>query len=212
MDLIWGMLSLDHHINAVIAMHGNLAYAVLFLIVFCEMGLLPLFFLPGDPLLFFCGALCAAGALKLWVLLPLLLLAAMLGSMLNYRIGQSVVSKLGDKIFSYQHKWLDQDALKQSHVFYERHGRITFLLSPFIAVVRTFAPFVGGISSMSYSKFLYSMTAGVWVWVVSLLVSGYYFGNIPMIRDHISAIVLVGLGLGLGGLMLNALLGAYRKS
>ncbi|MEZ0315734.1 MAG: VTT domain-containing protein [Methylophilaceae bacterium] len=210
MDLIWGMLSLDQHINTVIAMHGDLTYAILFLIVFCEMGLLPLFFLPGDPLLFFCGALCAAGALNLWVLMPLLLVAAVLGSVLNYRIGQTMMRKLGQKIFSYQHQWLDQDALKKSHAFYEKYGRITFVISPFIAVVRTFAPFVGGVSNMTFSKFLYSVTTGAAVWVVTLVVSGYYFGNIPVIREHISAIVLIGLGLGLGSLAVSGLVRAYK--
>ncbi|MFA6179944.1 MAG: VTT domain-containing protein [Candidatus Methylopumilus sp.] len=215
MELVWGMLSLglnqQQHINTVIAMHGDLTYAILFLIVFCEMGLLPLFFLPGDPLLFFCGALCAVGVLNLWILIPVLVVAAILGSLLNYWIGRQMLRKFGLRIFSHQHKWLDQTALKKSHAFYEKYGRITFILSPFIAVVRTFAPFVGGISAMTFSKFLYSMTTGAVIWVGSLVVGGYFFGNIPVIRDHVSAIVLLGLGLGLGSLAVSALLKAYRS-
>jgi len=133
-----------------------------------------------------------------------------MGSVLNYLIGKVMMRKLGQKIFSYQHPWLDQDALQKSHAFYEKYGRITFVLSPFIAVVRTFAPFVGGVSNMTFSKFLYSATAGAAIWVVTLVVSGYYFGNIPVIRDHISAIVLIGLGLGLGALAVSGLARAYK--
>ncbi len=210
MDIVWGLLHLDQHVNLLIAQHGDATYAVLFLIVFCEMGLLPLFFLPGDPLLFFCGTLCAAGALNIWVLLPLLLLAAALGSLLNYRIGQAVLLKLGPALFSQQYRWLDQQALQRAQRFYGQYGRITFLLSPFIAVVRTFAPFVGGVSSMGFSRFMASMLAGVALWVVSLLASGYFFGNIPLVRDHISSIVLLGLGLGLGSLLVSAVLRKLR--
>lgn len=211
MDIIWGLLHLDQHINLLIAQHGNLTYAILFTIVFCEMGLLPLFFLPGDPLLFFCGALCAAGVMSMWILMPLLLLAATLGSLLNYLIGLQVVRRLGNRLFSEQHKWLDQHALQRAQLFYAKHGRITFILSPFIAVVRTFAPFIGGVSSMALGKFVLSMSAGVLVWVVSLLVAGYFFGNIPQVRSHISSIVLLGLALGLGSLVLGAMLRKIRS-
>lgn len=211
MDILWGLLHLDQHVNLLIAQHGDAAYAVLFLIVFCETGLLPLFFLPGDPLLFFCGALCAAGAMSIWVLWPLLLLAAALGSVLNYRIGQALVRRLGPTLLSQQHRWLDRQALQRSQQFYAKYGRITFLLSPFIAVVRTFAPFVGGISSMAFSRFVVCMLAGLVLWVSSLLASGYFFGNIPLVRDHISSIVLLGLALGLGSLAVSALWNKLRS-
>ncbi len=210
MDIIQIMLHLNQHLDTILAQHGTLAYAVLFAIVFCEMGLLPLFFLPGDPLLFISGAFCATGALNIWILLPLLFVATVLGSSLNYWMGCQIGHKFGRAVFSQKHKWLDQDALAKTHAFYEKHGRITFILSPFIAVVRTFAPFIGGVSGLAPSKFLVSMVTGAAVWVVSLVVSGYFFGNIPLVRDHISAIVLGGLALGLGSLAISGLVKARK--
>jgi len=206
MDILQIMLHLNQHLGTIIAQHGTLTYAVLFAIIFCEMGLLPLFFLPGDPLLFISGAFCATGALNVWILIPLLFAATVLGSSLNYWIGRQIVRRFGQAVFSQKHKWLDQDALERTHAFYEKHGRITLILSPFIAVVRTFAPFIGGVSNMTFSKFLVSMATGAAVWVVSLVVSGYFFGNIPLVRDHISGIVLAGLALGLGSLAISGLI------
>ncbi|HEY8118517.1 MAG TPA: VTT domain-containing protein [Methylophilaceae bacterium] len=206
MDVMQIMLHLNQYLGTLIAQNGSLAYAVLFLVVFCEMGLLPLFFLPGDPLLFVSGAFCATGSLSLWIVVPLLFIAAALGSMLNYWMGRAV----GQKVYSHNYRWLDRDSLKKSHDFYEKYGNVTFLMSPFIAVVRTFAPFVGGVASMAFPKFLVCMTSGAAVWVISLVVGGYFFGNIPVIRDHVGAIVLVGLGLGLGSLALSAVVKAYR--
>jgi membrane-associated protein len=205
MDILQIMLHLNQHLGTIIAQHGTLAYAVLFAIIFCEMGLLPLFFLPGDPLLFISGAFCATGALNVWILIPLLFAATVLGSSLNYWIGREVVRRFGSAVFSQKHKWLDQDALEKTRAFYEKYGRITLILSSFIAVVRTFAPFIGGVSGMALNKFLVSMVTGAAVWVVSLVVSGYFFGNIPLVRDHISGIVLAGLALGLGSLAISGL-------
>ena len=210
MEIIWGFLQHDQHLNMLILQHGGLAYAVLFMIVFCEMGLLPLFFLPGDPLLFFSGALCAIGVLNLWILMPVLFIAAVLGSLLNYWIGLKAGRKFGPKVFSGHHRWLDPSALQKTREFYEKHGQITFILSPFIAVVRTFAPFIGGVSSMSLNRFLVSMVSGAAVWVISLVMGGYFFGNIPVIRDHISLIVLVGIALGLGSLAISGLVRTYK--
>lgn len=206
MDMLEIVLHLNHFLSTLIAENGNMAYVILFLIVFCEMGLLPLFFLPGDPLLFFSGAFCAMGSLNIWILMPVLFCAAVLGSALNYRIGRA----LGYNVYTHNYRWLDRAALNRAHAFYEKYGSITFLMSPFIAVVRTFAPFIAGVSSMTLSKFLLSMVSGAALWVVTLVVGGYYFGNIPVIRDHISAIVLIGLALGLGSLAVSALVRSYR--
>jgi membrane-associated protein len=126
--------------------------------------------------------------------------------MLNYWIGRAV----GQKVYSRNYRWLDRDALQKSHEFYEKYGGITFIISPFIAVVRTFAPFVGGVANMTFVKFLASMISGAAVWVISLVVGGYFFGNIPVIRDHVGAIVLIGLGLGLGSLAISAMVRAYK--
>lgn len=206
MDILQITLHLNQYLGTLIAQNGNLAYTVLFLIVFCEIGLLPLFFLPGDPLLFVTGAFCAIGSLSIWIVVPLLFIAAVLGSMLNYWIGRAV----GQKVYSRNYRWLDRDALQKSHEFYEKYGSVTFIMSPFIAVVRTFAPFVGGVASMTFAKFLASMISGAAVWVISLVVGGYFFGNIPVIRDHVGAIVLIGLALGLGSLAISAMVRAYK--
>jgi membrane-associated protein len=146
------------------------------------------------------------GALNIWLLLPLLFAAAVLGSMLSYGTGRA----MGQRAYARNYRWLDRDALQKTHAFYERYGRVTFILSPFIAVVRTFAPFVGGIAGMAFEKFLISVIAGAAVWVLILVPGGYFFGNIPLIRDHMGAIVLLGLTLGLGALAVSGLVRAYK--
>lgn len=200
------LLHFDRHLGSLIAQHHVLVYAMLFLVVFGEIGVLPLFFLPGDPLLFLCGAFCATGALNIWILVPLLVAATVLGSMLNYWTGHTI----GHKAYSLNYRWLDRAALQKTHAFYERHGHITFILSPFIAVVRTFAPFIGGVARMTFAKFLAAVVSGAAVWVLALVPGGYFFGNIPLIRDHMSTIVLLGLALGLGGLVASSLVRAWR--
>lgn len=200
------LLHFDQHLGPAIAEYGTLVYGILFAIVFCEIGLLPLFFLPGDPLLFICGAFCASGALELWVLLPVLLIAAVAGSLLNYAIGKAI----GARMLTGGYRWINRDALRRTHDFYQRHGSLTLLLSPFVAVVRTFAPFVAGVSAMSATRFALAASAGATVWVVSLLVGGYLFGNVPLVRDHMSAIVLLGLVLGLGSLVVASAWRAVR--
>ena len=207
MDLLQILLHLNQFLATLIAEHGELAYAVLFVVVFSEIGLLPLFFLPGDPLLFFCGAFCATGALSLWLLLPLLFAAAVLGTLLSYWLGRM----LGEQAYERNYRWLDRSALDRAHAFYERYGRVTFLMSPFVAVVRTFAPFAGGVSGMTFGKFLPAVVAGAALWVGILVVGGYYFGNIPLIRDHVGGIVLLGLGLGLLSLAFGSLLKKGRQ-
>lgn len=208
MDLVQGLLHLNQFLGVLITEHGNLAYAVLFLVIFCEIGLLPLFFLPGDPLLFFCGAFCATGALNIWLLLPLLFVAAVLGSLLSYWLGRVV----GEQAYARNYRWLDRDALERAHAFYERYGRVTFLMSPFVAVVRTFAPFASGVSGMTLGKFLLAVVAGAALWVGTLVVGGYYFGNIPLVRDHVGGIVLLGLALGLLSLAFGTLLRRHRDA
>ena len=200
-------LHFDQHLGIAIAEYGVAVYALLFAIVFCEIAFLPLFFLPGDPLIFICGAFCATGAISLWVVMPLLFAATVAGSAVNFRIGRAI----GQKVFTQDYRWLDKAALQRTHRFYEEHGGITFLLSPFIAVVRAFAPFVGGVSAMTYSRLLLFMTAGAAVWIVTLVPAGYFFGNVPLVRDHMSGIVLLGIGLGVGSLIISGLWRWLRK-
>lgn len=194
------ILHFDQHLEHISTHYGFLVYLILFLIVLSEIGILPLFFLPGDPLLFICGAYCETGIISLWLVIPVIFIAATLGSLLNYAVGR----KIGQQVFEKHYRWLDKDALNKTHAFYERHGGITFLLSPFIAVVRTFAPFVAGVSQMTFKRFVFFSTSGVAIWAFSLVVAGYFFGNIPLIRHHLSTIVLLGIGLGVGSLLVSS--------
>jgi membrane-associated protein len=200
------LLHFDQYLGPAIAEYGTLVYGILFAIIFCEIGLLPLFFLPGDPLLFISGAFCASGALKLWVLLPVLLIAAIAGSLLNFAIGKAI----GTRVLTGGYRWINRDALSKTHDFYERHGGLTLLFSLFISVVRTFAPFVAGMSAMSMARFALAASAGAAVWVISLVVGGYLFGNVPVVREHMSAIVLLGVALGLGSLLVASAWRAVR--
>ncbi|MBB5461972.1 membrane-associated protein [Paraburkholderia sp. Clong3] len=196
MNVLQIALHLDQHLSALIVQFGTAIYALLFVVVFVEYGFLPLFFLPGDPLIFICGALAATGALNVWIIAPVLFVATVAGSSVGYAIGHAV----GDKVYTRNYYWLNRDALRRAHVFSETRGRLTFLLSPYIAVVRTFAPFAAGVSRMTFSRFVTFVTAGAALWVVSLIAGGYLFGNVPVVREHLSSLVL--LGLALGGAML----------
>lgn len=196
MDILHLLLHFDRALGTFIAEYGMLVYLLLFLVVFSEMGLLPLFFLPGDPLLFICGTFCGAGMMNLWGTLATLFFAATAGSLLNYRIGRAV----GAQAYTRNFRWLDREALQRTHAFYEAHGTLTFLLSPYIAVVRTFAPFIAGVSAMRLPGFLLSMVLGAAIWVGGLVAAGYFFGNLPFVHAHLNAIVLAGIGAGLGAL------------
>jgi membrane-associated protein len=196
MHVLQVALHFDQHLSGLIVQYGTAVYAMLFLVVFVEIGFLPLFFLPGDPLIFICGALAATGALNAWIVVPVLLVATVGGSIVGYAIGH----KVGERVYTADYRWLNKRALRKAHDFSEARGGLTFLLSPFIAVVRTFAPFVAGVSRMTFSRFVWLVSAGAVLWVVSLMAAGVLFGNMPMVREHMSTIVL--LGMALGGAML----------
>lgn len=201
------ILHVDKSLGTVIAEYGTMVYAVLSAIVFAETGLVIFPFLPGDSLLFVAGAFCASGAMNIWILMALLIAAAIIGNTVNYWIG----SAIGHKVFTHDYKWLDKDALRKTHAFYENHGGKTIILARFIPIVRTFAPFVAGVSDMTFAKFqLYNITGAV-LWVVGLVASGYFFGNIPIIRDHLNTIVLIGIGAAVIPLVIGALWKVYRK-
>lgn len=191
----------DQEIANALAHYGNGIYLVLFTIVYLEIGFLPLFFLPGNPMLFIAGALCATGGMQLGLLIPTLCLATVLASVTAYGLGYAV----GDRAYRQHYRWLNQDALKRAHGFYESKGGYTFLLTPYIAVIRTFAPFAAGVAQMTFSKYLLSVTAGAALWSVSLVVAGYYFGNVPLVKQHMATLVLAGIALGLGALALVSL-------
>jgi membrane-associated protein len=195
------ILHVDKTLGMLLAQYGIYVYAVLFAIVFCETGLVVLFFFPGDTLLFIAGAFCATGEMSYPLLMALLITAAVTGNTLNYHIGEAI----GQRVFTHDYRWLNKDALQRTHDFFEKHGGKTIILARFVPVVRTFAPFVAGVSDMTRTRFqLYNIT-GAALWVVGLVTAGYFFGNMPVVRDHLTAIVLVGVGaaivpLALGGL------------
>ena len=162
---------------------------MLFLIVFAETGLVVLPFLPGDSLLFIAGAFGATGSLDPVLLGALLIVAAITGNSVNYAIGRYI----GPRVFSMNLRFLDRGALMRTHAFYEKHGGKTIVMSRFIPVVRTFAPFVAGVADMPLSRFQLFNILGALLWVVSLVAAGYFFGNIPLVKEHLNNIVLIGL-------------------
>lgn len=197
-DLI---LHVDKTMGMLLNEYGVYVYAVLFAIVFCETGLVVLFFFPGDTLLFIAGAFCATGEMSYPLLTALLVAAAILGNTLNFWIG----SKIGQRVFTHDYRWLNKDALRKTHNFFEKHGGKTIILARFVPVVRTFAPFVAGVSDMTHTRFQLFNITGALAWVVSLVTAGYFFGNIPVIRDHLTVIVLVGVSAAVVPVMLGGL-------
>lgn len=204
LDLI---LHVDKHLGPFIAQYGTLVYVVLFAIVFAETGLVVFPFLPGDSLLFIAGAYCATGMMNEWVLMGLLLVAAVGGNTVNYWIGRAI----GEKVFTHDYRWLDKDALRKTHAFYENHGGKTIILARFVPVVRTFAPFVAGVSQMTFARFQFFNIVGALIWIVGLVAAGYFFGNIPIIRNHLNTIVLIGVGAAVIPVAMGGLWKLYRK-
>jgi len=188
------LLHLDRHLSDVIQLYGIWAYLILFLIVFCETGLVVTPFLPGDSLLFAVGAFAAIGALDLWLVMLLLALAAILGDSVNYAVG----ARLGPRVFRGEAgRFLNRRHLERTHEFYERYGPKTIVIARFVPIVRTFAPFVAGIGRMRYGRFLFYNVAGGLLWIVSLVMGGYLFGNIPMVRRNFSLVVFAIIGLSI---------------
>ncbi|MFZ6686784.1 VTT domain-containing protein [Undibacterium sp. SXout11W] len=201
MQLFDMILHVDKMLDAVIKQYGTLVYFVLFAIIFCETAFVIFPFLPGDSLLFIAGTFSATGSLNVWGIIVLFLLASILGNTVNYWIG----SLIGHKILEKNYSWLDKNALMKTHEFYEKHGGKTVVLARFIPIVRTFAPFVAGISDMTHKTFQTFNVLGALLWIFSLVLCGYFFGNIPMIRDHLNTIVLFGVGVAIIPVVLGAL-------
>jgi membrane-associated protein len=201
------LLHVDKTLGHLIAAYGPLVYALLFLIVFAETGLVVFPFLPGDTLLFVGGAFCASGAMDVWLLTGLLIVAAVTGNTVNYFVGRAI----GQKVYTQNYRWLDRDALQKTHAFFELHGGKTIMLARWLPIVRTFAPFVAGVSEMGLAKFQLFNISGAIAWVVALVAGGYFFGNIPVIRDHLNTIVLVGVGAAIVPLALAGMWRFFRK-
>jgi len=206
------VLHIDKFLGEFIHVYGAWVYAVLFLIVFCETGLVILPFLPGDSLLFIGGAFCASGQMSLGLLIVLLVVAATTGNTVNYMIGRAIGPKVFNSRIPMLERFLDRRALQRTHDFYEKHGGKTIVLARFIPIVRTFAPFVAGASAMTVSRFQLFNIAGALFWVLLLVLLGYFFGNIPFIRQYLNVIVLVGIGAAIVPVVLGALWKMMRKN
>lgn len=181
------VLNIDQYLATLITVYGPWIYLILFLIIFCETGLIVTPFLPGDSLLFIAGTLATSGQIDIHLLVALLISAAILGDSLNYTIGRTVGMKLFRRTNS---KFFRQSYLEQTHAFYQRHGGKTVILARFAPIVRTFAPFVAGIGKMVYLRFLLSSILGSLLWVGLLCYAGFIFGNLPIIRDNLKLLII----------------------
>jgi len=190
-------LHLDEHLVVLIAQYGTWVYGILFLVVFCETGLVVTPFLPGDSLLFVAGTVWAASGMDARVLAATLVAAALSGDNTNYWIGRYV----GPRAFHFeQSRVFNRRALDRTHAFYERHGGKTVVLARFVPLVRTFAPFVAGVGRMDYPRFLAFCVGGALLWVVSLVSAGVFFGSIAWVREHLTAVILLIVALSLAPL------------
>ena len=182
------LIHLDKYLPVIIKSFGIWAYVIVFLVLFCETGLVITPILPGDSLLFALGSFAALGALNIEVLLILLCIAAISGDTVNYAIGHIV----GPKVFLYENgRFFKKEYLQKTREFYEKYGGITIIIARFIPIIRTFAPFVAGIGAMAYSKFiLYNIFGGI-AWVCLFLMGGYFFGNIPSVKNNFTLVVIV---------------------
>ena len=179
-------LHLDKHLEAVVSQYGVWVYALLFAIIFVETGLVVMPFLPGDSLLFVCGALAAIGGLSLPLLIVLLIIAAVLGDAVNYSIGR----RIGPKVWSWENsRFFNRAAFERTNQFYEKHGAITIIVARFMPFIRTFAPFVAGVAEMNRARFTSYNVIGALIWVISLTLAGYLFGNLPIVQQHLSKII-----------------------
>jgi membrane-associated protein len=193
-DLLDLLLHLDAHLLAWAQTYGLGFLAILFLVVWAETGLVVAPFLPGDSLLFVAGAVAAVVGIPLWLIVAVLVLAALCGDNTNYWIARRV----GPAIFDNpQSRWLNPRNLQRTHDFYERHGGKTIIIARFVPLVRTFAPFVAGIGQMHYPRFFAFNVIGAVLWVVLLVYAGYFFGNIPVIRNNLTVVILAIIGLSL---------------
>ena len=182
------VLHLDKHLDGLVAQFGPWLYVILFLIVFCETGLVVTPFLPGDSLLFAVGALTARpDGLNFWIVLGSLLVAAILGDSVNYWVGHF----LGDKLQRKYPRLIRAEHVQRTHDFYERYGGKTIIIARFVPIVRTFAPFVAGIGDMLYSRFMMFNITGALLWICLLLPAGYFFGNLEIVRKNFTLVVLV---------------------
>jgi len=180
------ILHVDQHLASFVAQHGAWVYALLFVIIFVETGVVVMPFLPGDSLLFVVGAMCGAGLMSFPLAVGLLFVAAFLGDQMNYSIGRY----FGPKVFQWESsRFFNKAAFDQAHAFYEKRGGITIILARFMPFVRTFAPFVAGVAAMSRATFSLYNAVGAAIWVLGIVTVGYLFGNVPWVQQHLDKII-----------------------
>jgi membrane-associated protein len=194
-------LHLDQHLGQLISQYGTWTHLILFLIVFCETGLVVTPFLPGDSLLFAAGTFAALGALDLWLVVLLLIVAAIAGDTVNYWIG----SYIGPRAFRGDIRFLRKEYLDRTHAFYEKHGGKTIIMARFVPIIRTFAPFVAGVGAMSYPKFISYNVIGAVLWVGLFVLGGYFFGNISVVRENFTLVILAIIGISVLPIVVEAL-------
>ena len=185
---LWDLVvHLDRHLASFVAQHGGWVYALLFAIVFCETGLVVTPFLPGDSLLFVTGAIAAAGGMDIAVVVTVLVSAALCGDNVNYWIGRWA----GPRVFHFKEsRWFNPQHLERARAFYEKHGGKTIIIARFVPIVRTYVPFVAGVGAMPYLRFLSFSIVGALVWVVSLCTLGYFFGNLAVVKDNLTLVII----------------------
>lgn len=187
---LWQLITnFDAHLPALVGMYASWIYLIVFSVVFLEIGVLPLFFLPGNPFLFVCGAVWAASQLNVFLLIIVLIAAAVLGNLLAYYLGNTI----GHALFTRYLAWPNAAALEKTRLFFEQHGAKSFIFSLFLPVIRTLAPFLAGVSNMKLKTFVYSSVLGTLLWVLVCVLAGYYFGHIDLIQRHLGLITLLGL-------------------
>lgn len=199
-------LHLDRHLTELTQAYGGWTYAILFLIVFAETGLVVTPLLPGDSLLFAAGSLAALGGLRVHALVLLLFAAAVLGDTVNYQVGKYI----GPRAFSGTIRFLKPEYLERTRAFYARHGAKTIVLARFVPIIRTFAPFVAGVGIMDYPRFLTYNVVGGAAWVVLFTYGGYFFGNLPAVRENFTLVILAIIGISMLPIALEMLRGARQ--
>jgi membrane-associated protein len=212
MDLISNFidlfLHLDEHLSVIIESFGIWTYLILFLIIFLETGLVVTPFLPGDSLLFAAGSFAALGVLNVWGLFIILALAAILGDTANYWIGHYI----GPRAFSGNIRFLKKEYLERTHEFYEKHGGKTIIIARFIPIIRTFAPFVAGVGAMTYRHFIaYNVVGGI-AWVGLFTFAGYFFGNIPLVKENFTIVILAIIAISVMPPFAEFILGRLRRN
>jgi membrane-associated protein len=207
-DFLNIVLHLDQHLAAWVALYGIGIYAILFAVIFCETGLVVTPFLPGDSLLFVAGALAATGGMDIRLLSGLLFLAAVLGDNVNYWIGRGI----GPRVFRWENSRLfNRKAFDKTHSFFAHHGGKTIILARFMPLVRTFSPFVAGVAKMDYRRFLPLDLLGGGLWIFSLTLAGYWFGNQPWIKQNLSIVIFGIIGISLLPLAVGYLRGLLAR-